>query len=392
MFINKIILLNWKNFQSVEVNLEERVFIVGSNASGKSNFLDAFKFLRDLAKQAGGLQSAVDDRGGVTKIRCLSARTINDISISIELSDSSSRQLLWRYKIAFKHTGGGITKNAAKIVSEKVENVSTGEVLLDRNEYTENEDSETLKFSHLEQPGFNQGFRDIYFFLRDLQYLHVVPQLMRETESYYLASSKEDFYGRNLLERIAKTNSSTRASYLKKINEVLGLAVPQLSGLEFVKDSNKGTPHLEAKYEHWRPKGARHREQQFSDGTLRLIGFMWALLDGTETILLEEPELYLHAAIVRELPEFISKMQRKKDKKRQVIITTHSYDLLQTDTISPEEILIIEQSSAGSLVKSASQIIEVQTMLEAGFRPADAVLPRVAPRRITSLHQLSLFE
>jgi AAA15 family ATPase/GTPase len=41
-------LKNWKNFQSVEVDLPLRVFLVGPNASGKSNLLDVFRFLRDL--------------------------------------------------------------------------------------------------------------------------------------------------------------------------------------------------------------------------------------------------------------------------------------------------------------------------------------------------------
>jgi predicted ATP-dependent endonuclease of OLD family len=59
MILKKIKLHNWKNFQNCEVNLEERCFIIGANASGKSNFIDALRFLRDISKQAGGLQNAV---------------------------------------------------------------------------------------------------------------------------------------------------------------------------------------------------------------------------------------------------------------------------------------------------------------------------------------------
>ncbi|MFA5815991.1 MAG: AAA family ATPase [Bacteroidales bacterium] len=71
MIISKIKLVNWKNFKNIEVELSERNFIVGANASGKSNFLDVIRFLRDIVKQAGGLQYAVEQRGGVSKIRCL---------------------------------------------------------------------------------------------------------------------------------------------------------------------------------------------------------------------------------------------------------------------------------------------------------------------------------
>ncbi|MBI5418250.1 AAA family ATPase [Candidatus Poribacteria bacterium] len=50
MIISQIILKNWRNFYSVDIKLWERVFLVGANASGKSNFLDVFRFIRDIVK------------------------------------------------------------------------------------------------------------------------------------------------------------------------------------------------------------------------------------------------------------------------------------------------------------------------------------------------------
>lgn len=54
--IRKLRLRNWKNFADVDVSIEDRVFLVGPNASGKSNFLDVFRFLRDLALAGGGFR------------------------------------------------------------------------------------------------------------------------------------------------------------------------------------------------------------------------------------------------------------------------------------------------------------------------------------------------
>jgi predicted ATPase len=388
MIISKIILTNWKNFQHAEVNLTNRVFVVGANASGKSNLLDVIRFLRDVVKQAGGLQYAIEQRGGVSKIRCLAARKRSDVAIEIELSENdSSEKPLWKYYLSFVNSGGGIVKRQAHILEERVTDAK-GNIVAERKAKENKEDNETLKFTLLEQPNSNQKFREIYLFFQEVQYLHIIPQLIRDADSYTLSSNKEDFYGRNLLERMGKKDKRTRDAFFRRINEVLQLAVPQLKSIDFVKDSHTGMPHLEANYQHWRAKGAKQQESQFSDGTLRLIGFMWALLDGQDTILLEEPELYLHTEIVKQLPEFIFKLQRRKGKIRQVIISTHSYDILSGEGISSNETIILLPTKEGTKVYQASELEDVKKYLNAGFSMAEAVIPKVAPANIQQILEL----
>lgn len=78
-------------------------------------------------------------------------------------------------------------------------------------------------------------------------------------------------------------------------------------------DSNEGgVPHLEAIYEHWRMRGARQHEDQFSDGTLRLIGLLGALLEGDWLLLLKEPELSLHPEIGKKFPALICRFLKQK--------------------------------------------------------------------------------
>jgi putative AbiEii toxin of type IV toxin-antitoxin system len=87
----RVRLENWRNFGSVDVDLAQRVFLVGPNASGKSNFLDAFRFLHDIVAVGGGLEEAVRKRQGISKLRSLYARKVSDILISvdvIELADA----------------------------------------------------------------------------------------------------------------------------------------------------------------------------------------------------------------------------------------------------------------------------------------------------------------
>ena len=87
MIISRVKLKNWRNFREVDVELDDRVFVVGPNASGKSNFLDVFRFLRDIAKSGGGLQKAIEDRGGLSKVRCLPARQDPSVGIVVHLAE-----------------------------------------------------------------------------------------------------------------------------------------------------------------------------------------------------------------------------------------------------------------------------------------------------------------
>jgi len=388
MILKNIKLHNWKNFQKCEVDLTERCFIIGANASGKSNFIDALRFLRDIAKQSGGLQTAVEERSGITKIRCLAARRQSNVSITVELGNPNEEQNLWRYHLDFAHTGGGVIKSQVKIIAEEVYSYHEKKYILKRNSQTENEDEETLKFTHLEQATANRGFRELQAFFQNIEYLNVIPQLVRESSSVVTSFTKEDYYGRNFLERLAKMNEKTRNSYFRKINQSLKIAVPQLEELNFISDK-MGIPHLEAKYVHWRAKGSKQQEMQFSDGTLRLIGFLFALLDNSGVALLEEPEINLHSGIISQIPEFISKIQRSKKVKSgsQILITTHSYDILSASGISTDEVLLLQNTPKGTTIQKVSDIADVKPVVDAGLSIADAVIPYTKPEGIDKLTQ-----
>ncbi|MGO9846628.1 MAG: AAA family ATPase [Methylocella sp.] len=65
MLVSHLVLKNWRNFVDVNVSLGETTYVLGANATGKSNLLDVLRFLRDISKsQGGGLQKAIADRGG----------------------------------------------------------------------------------------------------------------------------------------------------------------------------------------------------------------------------------------------------------------------------------------------------------------------------------------
>ncbi len=384
MIVSHIKLKNWRNFRGVDVSLGDRVFLVGPNASGKSNFFDVFRFLRDIAKAGGGLQEAVGDRGGLSKIRCLAARKYPDVEIEVALSPSADNGVKWRYAIGVKQQPRGARKPF--LAYEKV--WQDGEVILNRPDDEDRNDAERLTQTHLEQISANNNFREVSRFLESVSYLHVVPQLIRHPRAFTGPGLPGDPFGRSLLERIGKTTDRTKKYRLKKIETALQIAVPQLKELSYIVDTAEGgIPHLDAVYDHWRPRGAKQRESEFSDGTLRLVGLLWSLLEREAPLLLEEPELSLNTAIVRKLPALIHRMTRKN--RRQVVISTHSADLLSDKGIGDEEVLLLAPSPEGTIVQRATESKEIRDLLDGGLSIGDAALPRTDPKNV---QQLLLFE
>ena len=76
---------NWRNFARLDLPLAARAFLIGPNASGKSNFLDLFRFLKDIVSVGGGLEEAVRRRRGLSHLRCLAARENRDVELRVSI-------------------------------------------------------------------------------------------------------------------------------------------------------------------------------------------------------------------------------------------------------------------------------------------------------------------
>ena len=368
MIITKLRLKNWKNFKAVEIPLSDTTYIIGPNSAGKSNLLDVFRFLRDVAKQeGGGLQKAVSDRGGLSKLRCLHARSDPRIAIDVELVSPAG--VRWRYLLEFGSEG----KGAQRLFVAKEEVYKEDICLLKRPDSDDRRDQTRLIQTHLEQILANENFRPLSEFLAETTYLHLVPQLLKFNQQIGGKVLEDDPFGQGFLERVARTQSRNRDSKLAKIERVLKIAVPQFERLEFEKDEFTGRPHLRVRFAHFRPNAGWQREDQFSDGTLRLLALLWSLFDGDSLLLLEEPELSLNSAIVMEIPAMMQKIQRTTKRRRQIIISTHSEALLSNQGINALGVLVINPGENGSTVRGITEA-EQDAILN-GFSVAEVVLP-----------------
>lgn len=379
MLITRLVLKNWRNFRSLDIRLRETTYILGPNAAGKSNLLDAFRFLRDIAKtEGGGLQAAVSDRGGISSMRCLHARRDTEVLVEVELAETPDASPAWRYVVGFKSEG----KGAQRIFVSQEIVWKNGEQLLRRPNKQDDGDHDLLTQTHLEQIRANKPFRELAEFFNKVRYQHLVPQLVRFADRIGGQRLKEDPFGQGFLDQVALTPAGTRDSRLKRIEKALKLAVPQFEELKFERD-DIGHPHLKARYKHHRPLAGWQSEEYFSDGTLRLLALLWGLLSGDSVLLLEEPELSLNDAIVRQIPLMLRTAQLGRKVRRQVVLSTHSEALLSNEGIDGRGIVLLEPSSEGSTARMPNQ--EEAVALKSGLSPAEVLLPKTRPGDVDQL-------
>jgi len=384
MIVKRLILKNWRNFKNVDVTFGDRVFLVGPNAAGKSNFLEVFRFLRDVARSdGGGLQKAIETAGGLKKIRCLAARKNPNVEISVYLGEANEKNSKWRYTINIGQDSK--QKEKPHLISERIARFEPREmkfgsgrvhshlkIVKSRPDEEDVADPRRLTQTLLEQTFANRDFREIASFFEDVRYLHLVPQLVRHSSEFVGPQFVGDPFGLKFMDRVARTDVAHRRKFLSRIEGALKIAVPHFKQLKYVEDE-RGKPHVEVVYSHWRPGGARQREDQFSDGTIRLIGLFWALLESGGPLLLEEPELSLNNEIVRRIPSLMNDVMI--DYPRQVFVSTHSYALLSDPGIGLEEVLLLRPHREGTTVTSATQIEDAKLLVEGGMTVGEAVLP-----------------
>ncbi len=236
MRIRRMLLKNWKNFQSAEVVLADRAFLVGPNASGKSNFLDALRFLRDVATPGGGLVRACLVRGGLSRIRCLAARSRPDIGLTVDVETKGDGT--WTYELQF---GRDPADSDLPLLTEEIVRCD-GAVVMARPDADDKRDERRKSQTGMEQVSRNESFRPLVAALQEVDYLHLVPQIVRGSRDIVDRTLTLDAYGHEFLDSVRDANPNSRKARLARIQTVLAKAVPQLTELQFAED--RYGPHL----------------------------------------------------------------------------------------------------------------------------------------------------
>ena len=131
---------------------------------------------------------------------------------------------------------------------------------------------------------------------------------------------------------------------------------------------------------------SKQNKADFSDGTLRLIGLLWAIIRTPANpgiLLLEEPELSLNNAIVRILPSVLAQARRSSD--LQIILSTHAPEILNDEGIGPDEVLVLRVTDDGSRADLLSSLPKAMDDLDLGLTVSEVVDGLIAPADLAGL-------
>ncbi len=372
-----VLVRNWRNFPKADADLGPRVMLAGPSGAGKTNFLDIFRFLADLASPSCGFQQGVERRGGVRRLRCLAGRHDSAPCLAVRAGDAGN-PALWEYELSFNQEGGGPPMVRRERFSR------AGEDIVTRPDEADKNDPGLLAQTCLEKGGSPGPIRDFAAFLKAVRYENPLAALLREPDP--LPGERLEPFGGGFLHRVLATPERFRVARLRNVLETLQDAVPQFSQLEAFRDE-RGRPHLRALQEHWRPRGAWQEQNHLADGTLRLIALLWSALDGSGPLLIEEPETSLHPQAIRLVPRMLAGIVRKSG--RQLILTTRSLDLLCGEGVETGEIRLLNPVEGQTVVRPALDLAEAAELLDRGtlHTESDAAALEAAARE----RQLGLF-
>jgi predicted ATPase len=353
--LTRVGLRHYRSIAEANVELGDLLLLVGPNGSGKSNFLDALRLTSESLQTS--LEQALRTRGGVAEVRRRS--TGHPTHFAIDLSFRSA-----------DFTGDyGFEVGAVRGGGFRVSYEYCRLWLASRGEY-DGRDADArfyvrdgqLEFSteqvmppvseqrlYLVAAAGLDVFRPVYDGLAGISVFSLNPEVMRQPQTpdsgEYL--HRDGANVASVLHRLQRTESG-RADK-ERIEEYLQQIVP---GMHEVSRTELG-PWETLEFSQDVPGSRnpwRFPAQSVSDGTLRALGVLISLFAGTGSTLspvgIEEPESALHPAAAGVLLDAL----RDASTRRQVIVTSHSPDLLDRHDFELSELRAVRSAGGKTVI------------------------------------------
>lgn len=334
-------------------------FLVGRNGSGKSNFLDAFRFVADALHST--LDQAVRARGSIEDLRFRGAASGAPIAMRFELLLPQGQVGRYAFQLMPRTLGGyEVAEEECTIEYPVSGHPTTGFHVRAGRFLGPNQAFLTAATDRLYLPiSALPSDRPVYDGLAGMAFYQPLPARMRSPvphDSGDLLAADGSNCASVLLRLAAQHPDALERitqylqAILPNIREVRGRAISDYDVLEFYQQGSA----ME------RPFPAT----SISDGSLHALAILTALFqDGfaeerTLTVIgVEEPETALHpaaTAVLRDAFREISDLS-------QVLVATHSPDLLDDKSVTPENVLAVVQENGetrlGSLREGQRSII-----------------------------------
>ena len=359
-FITRVVLKNYKSIAACDVWLQPLTFLVGRNGAGKSNFLDALRFVADALNSS--LDRALRDRGGINDVRRRSRGHPNHFSIRLEFTLPDGAAGHYAFRIGTRSPGGYEVQTEECAIQGDYFRVNDGTVTTSAR-VAPAAASDRL---YLVNASGLPEFRPVYDAFSRMGFYNLNPDIIRDLQD----PDSGDMLiqdGSNLTSVFNQLPSEVK----KDIQEYLQVITPGLQGVYVRKFGPKETLEFrQGVAGDQRPW--RFLANNMSDGTLRALGILIALSQENQEaqrrvtlVGIEKPEIALHPAAAGVLLDGLQDAAEKT----QVIVTSHSPDLLDDKNLDVDSILAVELQDGNTTiapVDNASRTVVRDRLFTAG--------------------------
>ena len=354
---------NWRSIQDQQVELNPINLLIGPNAAGKSNVIDALRLLAESVP--ADLETAVTRRGGLESVRFRGA-TDEQIAIAIDYfvpdptAPFSKSDMRYSLTIAQAPAGGrpAVAEEELRVKVRRDEpgtqkvwfrsQWGQGRALRDiKTNKREDFDTGDPGVLALKALGFLATFpriRALREFIEGWQFLSVDLGAIREPRRDERATCL-DGRAANLV-NVLRTLRASDNPRLERILDNLRDLLRHVTGVDTSVEHGRVLLLLTE-----RPFAAPFDALAVSDGTLRLLALLTALetmpagRPASGLLCIEEPEHGLHPLIFGPLLDVLREYCPPEGT-RQTLLTTHSPDLI--DAAEPGEVLVVERNALGA--------------------------------------------
>ena len=352
--IAKIIIQRFRSFPTAILNFDNPLFVVGRNGSGKSNLADVFSFASEA--MASPLQAVFDRRGGIGAVRNRSSGQQSfppNLGLAFEFGPAND---LAGGRFAFEVKA--LPNYGYRVVREQCLVRQQGDVCwwYDREAgWDSNVQGLTpaLEPSALALPlvAGDERFAPIFRTLGAMRVYAIQPAKLREMQDpdSGVALKSDGSNAASVLQELLRGENSRDIQ--NEINGVLESIVPATNAVVPKKLGNKLSMSFSQAW--GENKKLSFDAFDMSDGTLRSLGLIMAVYQkpSPSLLVIEEPESTIHPGALGAVLDLI----RKAARTMQVIVTTHSPELLDAKWITDANLRIVHWHQGASYLLPPSE-------------------------------------